>query len=431
MNDQIKVHVVAYKNRPNLVMRYVDPLTGKQVAKSAKTSKRRDAERKAAKWEAELREGRYQKPSRVTWEEFRDRYDHERLSTLSERTMEAATTAFNHLERVLAPKLLAAITSDVMSRFQASLIDEGMKPTTLASHLRSIVAGFSWAVRKGIMVKAPDVDMPKSANGLDRSMRGRPITGEELDRMLAKVGDVRKLDPEKWKRLLNGLWLSGLRLGEALALSWDQDAAISVHLAGKYPKLRIWAEAEKAKRDRLLLIAPEFSEFLMATPEADRVGLVFGIEGPSPGKPLSTKRASRYISAIGAAAKVIVAQDGGRAKIDKETGKVTTVPKFAGAHDLRRAFGTRWSKRVMPAVLKQLMRHRSIETTMSFYVEHNADDVSADLLPWASIVSGSVAAETQSAAMSATENTDRKSLAGNGRQSGGHGTRTHNRLPGT
>src|SRR5690606_24976349 len=113
-------------------------------------------------------------------------------------------------------------------RFQASLIDEGMKPTTLASHLRSIMAAFSWAVRKGLMVKAPDVDMPKAANGLDRSMRGRPITGEELDRMVAKVADVRKLEAEKWKRLLRGLWLSGLRLGEALALSWDADAPITV-----------------------------------------------------------------------------------------------------------------------------------------------------------------------------------------------------------
>ena len=207
--------------------------------------------------------------------------------------------------------------------------------------------------------------------------------------------------------------MSGLRLGEALALSWDADAPITVHLAGKYPKLRIWAEAEKAKRDRLLPIAPEFSEFLMATPEADRRGLVFGIEGPVQGEPLTTKRASRYISAVGKAAKVIVAQDGGRKKLDKATGKMVTVPKFAGAHDLRRAFGTRWSKRVMPAVLKQLMRHRSIETTMSFYVEHNADDVSADLLPWASSVSGSVAPETQTAATSAAEKCDRKSLAGN------------------
>jgi integrase len=256
-----------------------------------------------------------------------------------------------------------------------------MKPTTLASHLRSLQAAFSWAVRKGLMATAPDVDMPKAAGGLDRSMRGRPITGEEFDRMLAKVREVRKVEPEKWERLLRGLWLSGLRLGEALQLSWDADAPICVNLAGKYPKLRILAAAQKSKRDGLLPIAPEFGEFLLNVPEAERVGLVFGIEGPTPGEPLDIQVGSRIVSKIGKRAKVVVSQDGGRLRLDKETGLKVAGPKFAGAHDLRRAFGTRWSKRVMPAVLKQLMRHASIETTMSFYVEHNADDVAADL--WA------------------------------------------------
>jgi integrase len=149
----------------------------------------------------------------------------------------------------------------------------------------------------------PAIEMPKRADGISKAMRGRPITGEELDRMIEKVPDKRKREPEKWQQLLRGLNLSGLRLSEALALSWDDDAPISVCTAGKYPALRIRAEAEKAHRDRLLPIAPEFAEFLLAVPEADRRGLVFGIYGEN-GKPLTTKRASRYISSIGKAAKV-------------------------------------------------------------------------------------------------------------------------------
>ncbi len=47
--------------------------------------------------------------------------------------------------------------------------------------------------------------------------------------------------------------------------------------------------------------------------------------------------------------------------------------KYASAHDLRRAFGTRWAKRVMPAVLQQLMRHDDIATTMTYYVEMEAE----------------------------------------------------------
>lgn len=39
----------------------------------------------------------------------------------------------------------------------------------------------------------------------------------------------------------------------------------------------------------------------------------------------------------------------------------------------------RWSPRVMPAQLKELMRHESIGTTMKFYVGQNADSTAATL----------------------------------------------------
>jgi integrase len=71
-------------------------------------------------------------------------------------------------------------------------------------------------------------------------------------------------------------------------------------------------------------------------------------------------------------------QAGAVVDADPRTG---TPAKFASAHDLRRAFGYRWAKRVTPAVLQKLMRHASIQTTMQYYVDLEADDV-ADV-PWA------------------------------------------------
>ena len=70
---------------------------------------------------------------------------------------------------------------------------------------------------------------------------------------------------------------------------------------------------------------------------------------------------SKNISIIGKAAGV-------RVSVHPVTGR----EKYASAHDLRRAFGERWSIKVMPAVLKELMRHESIDTTMRFYVGTNA-----------------------------------------------------------
>ena len=81
---------------------------------------------------------------------------------------------------------------------------------------------------------------------------------------------------------------------------------------------------------------------------------------------------------IGRKAGVVVATVEKRKRVD---GKLitTTVKKFASAHDLRRAFGTRWAKRIMPAVLKRLMRHSEIGTTMKFYVTMDADDVADEV----------------------------------------------------
>ena len=77
----IRVHVVDY-GRKHLVMRYVCPRTGKQVAKSTGGPKRRrrEAERVAAKWEHDLRAGRYRSTLQITCDEFRFRYEDEVLA---------------------------------------------------------------------------------------------------------------------------------------------------------------------------------------------------------------------------------------------------------------------------------------------------------------------------------------------------------------
>jgi integrase len=202
-------------------------------------------------------------------------------------------------------------------------------------------------------------------------MKGRPITGEEFDRMLAVVPKVRPKDAPTWQRYLTGLWLSGLRLKESLALSWDPEAPFSVDLTGRRPAFRILAEAQKANRDELLPMTPDLAQWILeSTPEVDRVGPVFRLPSRL-GRPLGIAQVGRVVAQVGR----VVAQVGRAAKVltDKRAGS------FATAHDLRRSFGTRWAKRVMPAVLQRLMRHAEIQTTMRFYVGLNADEVADEL----------------------------------------------------
>ena len=204
---------------------------------------------------------------------------------------------------------------------------------------------------------------PKRAKG-KKLMRGRPITTEEFERMIQAVPKVRKHDPTLWERYLTGLWLSGLRLEESTVLSWDEDSPFAIDLTGKHPRFRIYAEAEKGHQDRLLPIDSGLRRSLLSTPEEERAGAVFPLIGRWTGKPITPRRIGRVVSAIGKLAKVVVNKTDG---------------KYASAHDLRRAFGTRWARRVMPATLQLLMRHESIETTMRYYVDLDADDLAAEL----------------------------------------------------
>jgi len=107
-----------------------------------------------------------------------------------------------------------------------------MKETTIATHRRHLQAALSWAVSTGMLPKVPAFHMPKRAKGRTL-MRGRPITAEELKRMLAQVPVVRPRDSHAWIYYLNGLWLSGLRLEESIILSWDEDSPFSMDLCGR------------------------------------------------------------------------------------------------------------------------------------------------------------------------------------------------------
>ncbi len=369
MESDIKVCVVDYGPDRNLVLRYVDPMTGKQRTKSAGTRTKKEAVKAAGKWEDDLRNGRYHAGSKMTWDDFRDRYTEEVLAGLAAMTERKVAGVFNSVEKILSPARLRDLTGQRLSYFQSKLRENGLAEATIKTVLGHLAAALSWAVKVGILSTAPKIQSPRRAK-VGKTMKGRPITGEEFDRMIAAaakvVGDERAAS---WEHYLRGLWLSGLRLSESLQLTWDREDKLCVELSGKRPMLRIPAALEKGNKDRLLPMAPEFAEFLLATPEANRTGYVFSpraerIKGPR----LCAIRVCELVSAIGRQAGIKVMTNGDKVK-------------FASAHDLRRSFGERWASRIMPQVLMQLMRHENIETTLRYYVGRNAQST-ADVL-WA------------------------------------------------
>lgn len=371
MSEGINVRVTKHGKRRYFVMFYDCPHTGKRFSRSTRKTVRREAVKEAGKWQEQLEKGAYQPRSKLSWEAFQVRFELERMPSLAPKTQAAIDSALVHLvEHVANGKpaslRLHAVDAQALSRLQAKLREKGLRETSIACHLRHIRMALVWAVKMKFIREVPDIEMPKLPKG-SRQMRGAPITAQQFQSMLDAVAVVRPNDSEFWTYLMRGLWLSGLRLGEALSLSWDRNDLLSVDLTGKHPRLRILAEGQKSRKDELLPLVPDACAWLLETEPSDRYGKVFAVPRGENGRPYSLDRVSKVITAIGKQAGVIVNSEEGR--------KV----KYASAHDLRRSFGNRWAPRVAPAVLQKLMRHASISTTMSFYVDLDADVLAANL----------------------------------------------------
>jgi len=377
MGESITVWVAEFGDRAHYQLQWRDPITNRLRTKSTRIRRsglardRKVAERMAGELEAKLNAGEAVIPSRFLWADFRARYEAEVVPGLAPRTGEKIASVFDRFEAEINPRRLWDVDEKRLSAFVSNLRkgERGkgkLAESTIAGHLAHLKAALNWAKLQKLVAHLPGfprIKRAKMSKGA-KVMRGRPITTEEFERMLGKVEDVvGRAAADRWTFFLRGLWTSGLRLTESLELYWDQEDKLHPVLTGKFPMLRIPADLEKGNKERLLPMAPEFAELLNGVPEAERSGPVFNLERADgkPGRP-AVDRVSKIVSSIGEKAKV---------RVD--------VKKTASAHDLRRAFGERWAARLMPAQLMELMRHETIETTLSYYVGRNAERTAAIL----------------------------------------------------
>jgi integrase len=328
---------------------YVDPLTRKEVSRSAKTVTRAEANRAAAIWEQELA-AKGPQTGPLHWDSFRIRFESEHLRQLEPRSRHSYNNALNRFEQLIGrPVDIKQISSSTLSEFLSKLTAVSGSRVTVANILRHVKSALSWGHKIGILPAVPRFVMPRAPK--DKLMRGRPISDKEFEKFLAACEKVVAENPENWRFLLRGLWCSGLRISEAVKLSWDSPP-IQIDLdSAKFPRVIFYEQ--KSGRQEVWPMPPEFAELLASVPVKQRTGRVFAL-GCEPG---------RIVSKIGEASKIRVNGSG----------------KFVSAHDLRRTFGTRWSFKVRPIILQRLMRHANITTTLKYYVDQDADDISAEL----------------------------------------------------
>jgi hypothetical protein len=93
-------------------------------------------------------------------------------------------------------------------------------------------------------------------------MKGRPITDEEFQRMLDVTENVVGVEStQSWRFLLNGLWWSGLRVGEAISMTWHPSDTLFLDFdTGRFPMFQISGRAEKGGTD--------YSQWLLNSPNS-------------------------------------------------------------------------------------------------------------------------------------------------------------------
>jgi integrase len=303
----------------------------------------------------------------MTWKAFRKTYEEDHLSTL--KRPGCFKSAATKMEGMIKVVYLDELDAARMKQWRQKMLADSMPATTVSSYLKHVRASLGWAEENGYIKVAPRV-----RTGTTAKMKGRPITGEEFERMLAAVPKVKRIGRARagqWRRILTGLWLMGLRLQEAIDMDWtDEESIRPVRLDSARPLLCFPMDEHKNGKDQLVPLTPDAAAFLRETPKSKRSGRVFPLMGAK--LPILTAdAASGFISDIGEQAKVLI----GPAKKIKKNGQ----PRCATAHDLRRSFATRLARQVSSDILQALMRHADIKTTRAHYAEIEAEVLAEQL----------------------------------------------------
>lgn len=355
---------------------------GRDRIRSLETDVYRDAENVAELISEELDrgydvDGRDPNKGRMTWNHAVRLYKSNSSKYLasSPAFKSSVDSTIRAVSELIHPVLLSDLDDNAIMELGGHLRNTSARggmlrsEATIARHFRTLRIVLKWCYARKLTSQIPTFEMPRSGDS-----KGRPLSADEFERFKAEIINVSENDrvvARSRQHLIDGLMLSGLRLGEADKLSWDDPNKIHVDLSDKdAPIFVIPGYSQKNRKEKPAPMAPDFAEFLERTPIEQRHGFVFN--------PLNMSHqriepqqgwCSAWISQLGKRANIRVSETPTR------TPGIIDV-KYASAHDLRRSFGERWALIVEPNLLMEMMRHSTFETTKKFYLTRNARDYS-------------------------------------------------------
>lgn len=141
---------------------------------------------------------------------------------------------------------------------------------TVNSMVSSVMAFVRFCAKREWIERVPSVE----PLDVDDVMKGRPISGEEFDRMLAATPKVVGVqEAESWQFALRVLWYSGFRIGDLMDFHWNDERHI-VPVWSDSPKMcptiNIPSSQKNGKIQQIPMF-PELESFLQSVPRQHRV----------------------------------------------------------------------------------------------------------------------------------------------------------------
>ncbi|WP_437192703.1 hypothetical protein [Planctomicrobium sp. SH527] len=322
-------NVQLYPNRPltkadknGYVLKFFCPILRTRIRKNCGTRERREARKVLRECQERLLNGEYVRsggaiterqaiamgyvpqsiapqseaiPAGKSWQECYERYAEHRRTRIRASSLVHALSRLNIAERVFEAyraergmteglNVRDVLTLDMLDYLQDRLLagDEGRyevrSPNTVNSMMKAIMTFVRFCYEREWIDKMPPVKMLE----VDEVMKGRPVTGEEFDRMLdvtpRVVGETAAAD---WQFVLRVLWESGFRIADLLDFSWEDERHIHPvwpTRPGQHPTILI-PSSQKNGRLQEIPMLPGLVTLLGSIPEAERTGWVVSVGG--------------------------------------------------------------------------------------------------------------------------------------------------------
>jgi len=226
----------------------------------------------------------------MTWDEAFDQYRSFKRSRLRKPSFQSLCSRLEMSQRIFEARrandglppgttIRECMALSSLQYLQERLLDgdegrhESRLPSTVNSVVGDVMAFVRYCFKHEWIGKVPELDDLDE----DEPMRGRPITGEEFDRMIACTPRiVGESAAASWQFLLQVLWESGFRVSDVLNFYWHDETKIHPIWATRkrgHSTIVIPSTQKNRKTDEIPML-PGLRQLLERVPSQNRVGVV-------------------------------------------------------------------------------------------------------------------------------------------------------------